>query len=397
MEELAINGGKPVRETFLPYGKQWIDEDDISRVVEVLESDWVTTGPVLRKFEEKFAEFVGAKYGIAVSSGTAALHVAVCACRIKAGDDAVTTPFTFASTANSLVFQGSKPVFADVKRDTYNIDPAEIEKRVTGNTKAIMPVDYAGQPCDLDAIRDIAEDNNLLVIEDAAHAVGAEYKGKKIGSIADATIFSFHPVKQMTTGEGGMITTDNEEIVELARIYRNHGLSKDAVERFGKHGSWYYEMTHLGFNYRLTDIHAALGLGQLGKLNRFLERRTEIARKYNDAFEDIEEIKTPVIKGYIKHAWHLYVIEIVPENLRADRDQIFKALRAENIGVNLHYIPVHLHPYYREKFGYKNGDYPVAEEIFERVISLPMFPKMNDEDIDDVINAVQKVIGHYRK
>ncbi len=396
MDKLAINGGNPVRDTFLPYGKQWIDKDDISKVVKVLESDWITTGPILNEFETKFAELTDSKYAIALSSGTAALHVAVCACNLKPGDEAITSPFTFAATSNSLLFQGSHPVFADVKRDTYNIDPAEIKKRITANTRAIMPVDFAGQPCDIFEIKEIARENDLYVIEDAAHAVGADYNGKKIGSISDATIFSFHPVKQMTTGEGGIITTNNEEIAESARLYRNHGLSKDAVERFGKHGSWYYEMTHLGFNYRLTDIHAALGLGQLEKLIKFIERRTEIASVYNAAFEDVEEIRTPTVKTNIKHAWHLYVIEIIPDKLKVDRDQIFKAFRAENIGVNVHYIPVHLHPYYHDNLGCKTGDYPVAEKIFERVISLPMFPGMSDDDVNDVVNAVKKVVEHYK-
>jgi len=394
-EKLAIESGNPVRETYLPYGHQWIDESDIEAVVEVLRSDWVTTGPKVAEFEAKLADYVGAKYAVVFSSGTAALHAAVFAARIGPGDEVITTPMTFAATANCVLYQGGKPVFADVQPDTLNIDPEEIGKKVTSRTKAIIPVDYTGQPCDLNEIKEIARKHGLIVIEDAAHALGATYQGRRIGSLSDMTIFSFHPVKLITTGEGGAVVTDEPELARRLRIFRNHGITTEARER-EEAGDWFYEMVYLGYNYRLTDIQCALGLSQMNKLDSWLARRREIARRYDEAFAGLPEIMTPVVKDDRSSAWHLYVIRLNLERLQVGRTEVFAALRAENIGVNVHYIPVYWHPYY-QGLGYKQGLCPIAEASYERLISLPIFPGMSDHDVEDVIKAVKRVCCRYRR
>ncbi len=393
---LAVDGGSPVRETLLPYGRQSVDEDDIQAVAEVLRSAWLTTGPKVGEFEEMFAERVGAAHAVSFSSGTAALHGAAFAAGLMAGDEAITSPMTFAATANCVLYQGSTPVFADVCDDTLNVDPERVVERITPKTKAILPVDYAGHPADLRAVREMAAERGLVVIEDACHALGAEYRGRPVGSIADLTVFSFHPVKHLTTGEGGMVTTSNPAFAETLRRFRNHGISSDARQRQSA-GQWQYEMVLLGFNYRLTDIACALGLGQLKKLETSLARRREIAAKYFAAFRDLPGVTPPQVREEVNPAWHLYPIRIEPARLRADRAQVFRALRAENIGVNVHYIPVHRHPYYRDRFGYRGGEYPVAEEAYERLISLPMFHAMADQDVEDVIAAVRKVVCHYAR
>jgi len=393
-QELAINGGIPVIDKLLPYGSQWLDEDDIQAVVNVLRSGWITTGPKIEEFEQRFAEHVGAKYAVAVSSGTAALHAAVFACGIDPDDEVITTPLTFAASANCVIYQGGTPIFVDVCCDTLNIDPQEIEKRITDKTKAIIAVDYTGLPCDYDEIHEIADKFNLMLIEDASHAIGAEYKGRKVGTISDLTTFSFHPVKHITTGEGGMITTDNPELAKKLRIFRNHGITTEARERQEK-GAWFYEMIDLGYNYRITDFQCALGMSQLAKLDSFLTRRREIANRYNEAFADLSEITTPPILEDRISAWHLYVIRLNLGQLRVDRAKIFAALRAENIGVNVHYIPVYWHPYY-QKLGYRKGICPNAEATYERLISLPIFPKMIDQDVSDVIKTIGKVITSFQ-
>jgi len=387
---LAIDGGTPVRPTFLPYGRQLIDEDDIEAVVEVLRSDWLTTGPKVAEFEEAFAARVGAAYAVSFTSGTAALHGAAFTAGLGAEDEAITSPLTFAATANCVLYQGARPVFADVCGDTLNLDAELVRKRITGRTRVILPVDYAGHPADLDLIIEIAREHKLVVIEDACHALGAEYRGRSVGSIADMTVFSFHPVKHITTGEGGMVTTNNPEYAETLRRFRNQGISSDARQRQSA-GQWHYEMVLLGFNYRLTDMSCALGLSQLRKLDGNLARRREIAGRYTDAFREIPGVIPPAVREGVNPAWHLYTIRIDSMKLAADRGQIFRALRAENIGVNVHYIPVHLHPYYRERFGYKGREFPVAEGAYERLISLPMFHGMSDQDVNDVISAVTKV------
>jgi perosamine synthetase len=393
---LAIDGGSPVRATFLPYGRQSIDEADIQAVVDVLRSDWLTTGPKVGEFEEAFAARVGAQHAVSFSSGTAALHAAAYAAGLKTGDEAITTPMTFAATANCVLYQGATPVFADVSGDTLNLDPGQLTKKFSSKTRAILPVDYAGHPAELTAILELARQHDAVVIEDACHALGAELKGRPAGSIADMTVFSFHPVKHITTGEGGMVTSNNPEFAETLRRFRNHGISSDARQRQSA-GQWHYEMVLLGFNYRLPDIVCALGIQQLKKLDENLARRRAIAARYTAAFREIHGVIPPAVRPEANPAWHLYPIRLDLNQLTADRAQIFRALRAENIGVNVHYIPVHLHPYYRERFGYKGGEFPVAEDAYARLISLPMFHGMSDQDVEDVIEAVRKVVGRYLK
>jgi UDP-4-amino-4,6-dideoxy-N-acetyl-beta-L-altrosamine transaminase len=393
-EELALHGGTPVRDTLLPYGHQSIDEDDIQAVVEVLRSDWLTTGPKITEFEEAFASYVGAKYAVSFSSGTAALHGAMFAAGLKDGDEAITTPLTFAATANSVLYVGARPIFADVSDDTLNIDPEEAKSKVTPRTRAVVPVDYAGHPADLDEISRIAEQHGLTVIEDACHALGARYHGRTVGNIAHMTVFSFHPVKHLTTGEGGMVTTNSSKFAERLRCFRNHGITSDARRR-QEEGQWHYEMVELGFNYRLTDIGCALGLSQMPKLSRNLERRRQVAAQYTSAFREMPGIVSPSIRGGVESAWHLYPMRLDLRKFRVGRNEVFRALRAENIGVNVHYIPVHLHPYYRDRFGYKTGEYPVAEDAYARLISLPMFHGMSDQDVGDVIRAVQKTVAQF--
>lgn len=389
-ELLAVDGGTPVRKTLLPYGRQSIGEDDIQAVVDVLRSDWLTTGPKVAEFEESFAAWVGAKHAVSFSSGTAALHGAAFAAGLKPGDEAITTPMTFAATANCVLYQGATPVFADVSTDTLNLDPEQVAARITARTRAVLPVDYAGHPAEMDAILELAARHGLIVIEDASHALGAEYRQRRTGGIAHMTVFSFHPVKHLATGEGGMVTTDRADCAEALRRFRNHGISSEARQRQTA-GQWHYEMVLLGFNYRLTDMACALGLSQLKKLKANLMRRREIAERYSTVFAGLAGVTLPAVRADVSPAWHLYPIRLNLEKLTADRAQVFRALRAENIGVNVHYIPVHRHPYYRDRFGYRGGEYPIAEDAYERLISLPMFHGMSDQDVEDVITAVKKI------
>ena len=402
LETLAMHGGAPVRERLLPYGRQSLDAADIEAVIQVLKSDWLTTGPKVGEFEERFAARVGARHAISFSSGTAALHGAAFAAGLGPGDEAIATPMTFCATANCILYQGATPVFADVSPDTLNLDPDEVSKKLSGGTfrrvKAIFAVDYAGHPAALDDLRQSAKTQLPhgqcpLLIEDACHALGAEYQGKRVGSIADMTVFSFHPVKHLTTGEGGMVTTNDARLAETLRRFRNHGISSEARQR-QEAGQWFYEMVLLGFNYRLTDIACALGLSQLEKLDANLARRREIAAQYNAAFRDCSALVIPAVRNDVNPAWHLYPIRLNPGTLSAGRGEIFGALRAENIGVNVHYIPVHQHPYYRERSKSRES-YPVAEDAYERLISLPMFHSMTAQDVEDVIAAVKKVVGHF--
>jgi perosamine synthetase len=395
-QRLAVNGGKPVRASFLPYGRQSIEESDIEAVVEVLRSDWLTTGPKVGEFEEVFAARVGAAHAVSFTSGTAALHAAAFAAGLKAGDEAITTPMTFAATANCVLYQGATPVFADISSDTLNIDPEQVAAKISERTRAILPVDYAGHPAELNAITEMAQRHGLVVIEDACHALGAEYRGKRLGGLADMTVFSFHPVKHITTGEGGMVSTNNPKFAETLRRFRNHGISSDARQRQSA-GQWHYEMVLLGYNYRLPDFACALGIQQLRRLDANLSRRREIAAQYTKALREIAGVIVPAARDEVSPAWHLYPIRLDLAKLTADRAQIFAALRAENIGVNVHYIPVHLHPYYRERFGFRDGDFPVAEDAYSRLISLPMFHAMTDADASDVIAAVSKVCEAYAR
>ncbi|MGY4110329.1 UDP-4-amino-4,6-dideoxy-N-acetyl-beta-L-altrosamine transaminase [Aeribacillus sp. SP014] len=387
---------EPVRQSYLPYGRQWIDEDDIEAVIEVLKGSYLTTGPYLAKFEQAVAEYVGAKYAVAFSNGTAALHGACFAAGIGNGDEVITTPMTFAASANCVIYQGGTPIFSDIDEKTYNIDPNKIEEKISDKTKAIIPVDFTGQPAELDVILEIAKKHNLVVIEDAAHALGAVYKGKKVGSISDMTMFSFHPVKHITTGEGGIITTNNREYYDKLLQFRSHGITreKDKLNEF--HGPWYYEMQFLGYNYRMTDIQAALGTSQLKKVDKFVELRRKYVAMYNEAFKDIDEIITPFQHEDGQSSWHLYIIRLKLDKLTASRREIFEALQQQNIGVNVHYIPVHLQPYYQQ-LGYKKGICPNAEKLYEEMITLPLFPAMSEKDVHDVIKAVKRTIDYYKK
>jgi len=393
---LAIHGGTPVREKLLPYGRQSIDEADVQAVVETLRSDWLTTGPKVAEFEEAFAAWAGVKYAVSFSSGTAALHGATFAAGLGPGDEAITSPMTFAATANCVLYQGAVPVFADISRDTLNLDPEEAESRLTARTKAILPVDYAGHPADLEFFFELAERHGLVMIEDACHALGGEYRRRRVGSVAHMTVFSFHPVKHLTTGEGGMVTTDNPAFAETLRQFRNHGISSDARTRQAN-GQWHYEMVLLGFNYRLTDLACALGLQQLKKMPANLDRRRQIASRYHHELHDAPGIELPFVREDVNPAWHLYPVRLQLEKLTGGRVEVFRALRAENIGVNVHYIPVHLHPYYRERFGYRGGEFPIAENAYERVLSLPMFHGMTDQDVSDVVRSVWKVMEHFSR
>jgi perosamine synthetase len=394
-EPLAIDGGRPVRSRLLPYGRQTIDDADVAAVVATLRSDWLTTGPAVAELERRFADLVSARYAVAVSSGTAALHAAAFAAGIGPGDEAVTTPLTFVATSNAVLYQGGRPVFADIDPKRLTIAPASIEPLLTSRTKAIIPVHYAGQPCDLDAIHAIARARGLRVIEDAAHALGAAYRGRPVGALSDLTIFSFHPVKHVTSGEGGVVTTNDADLADRVRRFRNHGLAADAATRNAS-GALYSDMVDLGFNYRITDIQCALATTQLGKLDASLARREAIARRYRSALGEQRVLTMPMIADGVRHAWHIFPILLELERLAVDRQRIFAALRAENIGVAFHYVPAYWHQYY-ERLGYRRGLCPVAEDITGRLLTLPMFPAMSDADVDDVVTALAKVLGHYAR
>lgn len=385
------------REEFLPYAVPLIEEDDINEVVDSLKSGWLAKGKKTIEFEKRFAEYVGVKHAIAMNSCTAALHISLLAGGIGAGDEVITTPMTFAASANTIIHTGAKPVFVDVDPVTGCIDPDRIEEKINEKTKAIVPVHYGGQACDMDRIMDIAKRHNLYVSEDAAHAVYSTYKGKPIGGIGDAASFSFYATKNLVTGEGGMLTTNNDEIADKARVLSCHGMSKNAWNRYGKGGSWYYEILNPGYKYNMFDIQAALGLRQLDKLERMQSIREKYARMYNDAFMNMPEITTPVEVPGNRHPWHLYVIQVNDELLKINRDEFINELTKENIGTSVHFIPVHLHPYYRETYGYKKGDFPVAESMFERIISLPLYPKMKKQDVEDVIDAVRGIVERNRR
>lgn len=389
--QLALYGGSPVRATMLPYGRQTVDEDDIAAVVNVLRSHWLTTGPQVAEFEEAFAAQTGTAHAVAVSNGTAALHAAVYALGIGPGDEVIVPAMTFAASANCIVYHGGTPVFADVDPDTLLLDPAQVEARITPHTRAILAVDYAGHPCAYDALRSLADRHQLALVDDACHAVGGSYKSRPVGSLADLNTFSFHPVKHMTTGEGGMITTNDAAFAQRMRLFRNHGITTDHRQR-EQQGSWLYEMVDLGYNYRLTDIQCALGMSQLQKLPAWVARRQEIAHAYDTAFASLPSVSPLRVRSNVSHAYHLYVVRFDLETVPTTRATIFSALRAEGIGVNVHYIPVHLHPFYQQRYGTGPGLCPVAEAAYEQILSLPMFAAMSDADVDDVVHAVQKVM-----
>lgn len=393
----AIKGGTPVRDTKLFYGHQCIDENDVKAVSEVLVSDYLTCGPKVSELEEKLAAYCGCKYAVAVSNGTAALHCACIAAGLKPGDEVITTPLTFAASANCVLYVGATPVFADVNPETYNIDPESIKAHITDKTKAVIAVDFTGQCVENEKIRAICDEYNLIFIEDAAHAIGSSYKGKKVGSLADMTCFSFHPVKTITSGEGGAITTNNEEFHKKLVLAHTHGIThdEDLMEDAPHEGPWYYEQISLGYNYRLTDIQSALLISQLEKLELFKKKRQEIVKKYNDAFSQIPEI---IVQKEIPESdtcRHLYIIRLNLDKLKCTRREFFDAMSAENIQCQVHYVPTYLFPYYRH-LGYKEGLCPNAEEIYKGILSIPLYPTLSEKDTDDVIEAVKKIVDYYR-
>lgn len=380
---------------FISYGKQWIDEEDVRAVTDTLKSDYLTQGPKVEEFEKVICDLTGAKYCVAVSNGTAALHLAVAALKIKSNSEGITTPITFAASSNCMVYNDIKPVFADIDPKTYNINFDEIKKKSTSNTKLIVAVDFAGQPADLESIYPWAKENNIYVIEDAAHSIGSKFKdGSMVGSCkhSDLTTFSFHPVKTITTGEGGAITTNSKELYQRLLLLRSHGITKSPNLLSQNPGPWYYEMQDLGYNYRMTDIQAALGISQLKKLNKFVARRREIVALYNEKFSDLNCI-IPYEEEKLYSSFHLYVLLIDFKKVGKPRKQVMEMLKANNIGTQVHYIPVHLQPYYMKKFGYKNGDYPIAEDFYNQALSIPLYPKMSDKEVNQVIKNISTIIS----
>ena len=397
MEKLAINGGIPVRETKIYYGKQWIDENDIYAVDEVLRSDYVTCGPKTQELERSLEQYTGARHAVAVSNGTAALHCACMAAGIGAGDEVITTPLTFAASANCALYCGAKPVFADVEEDTYNIDPKSIEDKITDKTKAVVAVDFTGQAVKHREIREICDRHHLIFIEDAAHAIATTYNGVQVGNLADITTFSFHPVKTITGGEGGAVMTNSDELYQKIQLVHTHGITHDPVlmEEPVHEGPWYYEQIMLGYNYRITDIQAALIVSQMKKLDQFKARRKQIVKMYDEAFAQIPEIIVQKEIAESDTCRHLYIIRLDTEKLSCTRREFFDAMSAENVQCQIHYVPVYWFPYY-QKLGYKKGLCPVAEEVYKGIMSIPLYPRMTDQDVSDVIHAVKKVVENYK-
>lgn len=395
MEKPAVCGGVPVRDTKIYYGHQYIDEADVQAVAEVVRNQDLTCGPKIGELERKLCEITGAKYAVVCSNGTAALHIACLAAGVGSGDEVITTPVTFAASANCALYCGARPVFADINEETYNIDPEEVKRHVTERTKAVVAVDYTGQSVEEDRLLEICRENHLVLIEDGAHVIGTKYKGRPNGSIADMTTFSFHPVKTVTGGEGGAVLTNHEGYYRKLMLYRSHGITRDKelLER-EPDGPWYYEQIDLGYNYRMTDIQAALLISQLDKLPMFSARRKEIVARYDEAFGKLPQIRVQKEIPESDTTRHLYILRIVPEKLRIDRRQFFDALGAENICCNVHYIPTYYFPYY-ERLGYKRGICPKAEKLYEEIISLPLYYAMTDQDVEDVIHAVTKIAGYY--
>lgn len=398
MEQLAVNGGVPVRNNKIYYGRQWVDEDDIQSVANVLRSDFITCGPKVGELERRLCEFTGANYAVAVNSGTSALHCACIAAGISSGDEVITTPITFAASANCAIYCGAKPVFADINSETYNIDPESIRSYITERTKAVIAVDFTGQAVQIDEIRAICEEYNLIFIEDAAHSIATKYKGKQVGGLADMTCFSFHPVKTVTGGEGGAILTNDEELYKRLILAHTHGITHDEelMEDVPYEGPWYYEQISLGYNYRLTDFQAAMIMSQLDKIEKFAKRRKEIVKRYDEAFSSVSEL---VVQKEIRESdtcRHLYIIQLKLDKLACTRREFFDAMSAENVQCQVHYVPVYWFPYYRH-LGYRKGLCPKAEEIYKSVMSIPLYPKMSDQDVEDVIHAVNKILNYYRK
>ncbi|MHA6487455.1 DegT/DnrJ/EryC1/StrS family aminotransferase [Bacillus cabrialesii] len=381
------------RNHFLPYSLPLIGKEEIQEVTETLESGWLSKGPKVQQFEKEFAAFVGAKHAVALNSCTAALFLALKAKGIGPGDEVITSPLTFSSTANTIIHTGATPVFADIDENTLNIDPVKLEAAVTPRTKAVVPVHFGGQSCDMDAILVIAQKHGLFVLEDAAHAVYTTYKQRMIGSIGDATAFSFYATKNLATGEGGMLTTDDEELADHIRVLSLHGMSKAAWNRYSSNGSWYYEVESPGYKMNMFDLQAALGLHQLKRLDEMQKRREEIAGRYQAAFQQISGLITPIVHDDGRHAWHLYVLQVDEKQAGVTRGEMITALKDEyNIGTSVHFIPVHIHPYYQKRFGFKETDFPLAMNYYKRTLSLPLYPSMSDEDVHDVIEAVRAIV-----
>ena len=397
MEKLAIFGGTPIRTNKIGYGRQWIDNEDIKAVSDVLNGDFLTCGPKVTECEQVIAKYVGAKYCTMCANGTAALHIAMLAAGVGIGDEVITTPLTFAASANCALYVGAKVVFADIDKDTYEIDPDDIERKITNKTKAIISVDFTGQTANLDRIIEICKKYNIILIEDGAQSFGTSYKGKKVGSIADITTFSFHPVKSITCGEGGAVTTNNDEYGNRIALFARHGITHDEnlMKEAPHEGPWYYEQIELGYNYRLTDFQAALLLSQLKKIDKFKNRRNEIVKIYDEEFSKIPEL---ILQKYTEGCdtfRHLYIVQLNLDKLKCTRREAYDALAAEGIQCQIHYVPVYWFSYYQQ-LGFGKGLCPNAESVYKGFLSIPIFPKMNNEDVENVVSATKKVINYYR-
>jgi dTDP-4-amino-4,6-dideoxygalactose transaminase len=394
---LASRGGAPVRDTWLPVALPWIGEREKQLVLETLDSGWITTGPRTQELGRGIAALAGARHGLAVNSCTGALHLALAGLGVGPGDEVVTSPYTFTASVNVIEHVGARPVLADIEPETLCIDPRAIERALTPRTRAILTVDYGGQPCDYDAVLAIAGARGLPVVDDAAHALGASWRGRPIGSLAAVTAFSFYAIKNLTTGEGGAVVSDDEELMNRMAMLSLHGMDRDAWKRYTSAGSWFYEVAVPGFKYNLSDILAAVGLGQLERFAEFQRRRAELTARYVERLADLPEVRLPRARPGAVHAWHLFPIALELERLACDRARFIEELRAENIGTTVNFIPIHFHPHFRETLGYAIGSFPVAEDAYRRAITLPLFPRMSDRDLDDVCAAVRKVAAHYRR
>jgi dTDP-4-amino-4,6-dideoxygalactose transaminase len=396
-EVLASAGGTPVRTAFLPLALPWIGEAEKRRVIETLESGWITTGPRTHELAERIAALAGAKHGLAVNSATGALHLALAALGVGPGDEVITSTYTFAACVNVIEHVGARPVLADIEPDTLNLDPRAVERALTTRTRVVMPVDYAGHPCALDTLVELCRPRGVRLVEDAAHALGARWKGRPVGGFADVTAFSFYATKNLTTGEGGAAVTDDDALADRMQVLSLHGMNRDAWKRYADTGSWYYEIVAPGFKYNLSDVLAAIGLGQLERFEEMQRRRAARAARYLAALADLPEVRLPRVREDAVPAWHLFAIGLELERLSCDRARFASELRAENIGSSVHFIPIHLHPHFHDTLGYAPGAFPVAEDAYRRALSLPLFPSMTEGDVDDVVAAVRKVVRAYRR
>jgi dTDP-4-amino-4,6-dideoxygalactose transaminase len=394
---LASEGGRPVRDTFLPLASPWIGEREKALVMETLDGGWLTTGPRTQELGRRIAGIAGATHGLAVNSATGALHLALAALGVKAGDEVITSAYTFAACVNVIEHVNARPVLVDVDPGTLCMDPRAVERALTPRTRVVMPVDYAGHPCDYDALLPLCRERGIHVVEDAAHAIGAAYRGRPVGSLSDITAFSFYSTKNLTTGEGGAAVTDDDALAERMALLTLHGMNRDAWKRYGDTGSWFYEISAPGFKYNLSDVLAAIGLGQLERFGEFQRRRGEIVGRYAAGFAGLDTVRPPVARPEVTHAWHLYPIALELERLTIDRARFIRELRAENIGTSVHFIPIHFHPHFRATLGYGEGAFPVAEDAYRRAITLPLFPRMTDRDADDVVEAVRRISARFRR